>query len=263
GLSWVEDPSNADTRHSRNYLRHRVVPQLTARWPQAVANMARSAEHLGEAQGLLDELAALDLGAARTPSAFPWLRLPSLGLAPLLGLSTARQRNALRHWLAPLTPLPDSDHWAGWETLRDAAVAALPIWRLAQGELQRADGRLWWLADDWLQVPTRPLPWADSRQPLSLPGNGRLQVQGEGPAGELRVGYRQGGEVLAVPGRGHRDLKRLLNEAGLPAFARGRLPLLYRGDELLAVANLPGLNGPANGRWRLIWQPPTNDQSLS
>jgi len=262
-LKWVEDPSNTDIRLARNYLRHRVVPQLTARWPQALANMTRSAEHLGEAQGLLDELAALDLAAARTPSAFPWLPLPSLELAPLAALSAARQRNALRHWLAPLTSLPDSGHWAGWEALRDAALDAAPIWPLAGGELRRADGRLWWLSGDWLHAQVQPLPWADSRQPLDLPGNGRLQLQGEGPAGELQVSYRHGGERLAVPGRGHRDLKRLLNEAGLPAFVRGRLPLLYRGDELLAVANLPGLDGPREGGWRLLWQPPTNDQGLS
>jgi len=60
--------------------------------------------------------------------------------------------------------------------------------------------------------------------------------------GRLQVRYRQGGEVLAVPGRGRRDLKRLLNEAGLPGFVRARLPLLYRDGELIAVANLPQLS---------------------
>ncbi|RJG10147.1 tRNA lysidine(34) synthetase TilS [Pseudomonas cavernicola] len=263
GLSWVEDPSNHDTQFSRNYLRHQVLPQLTAHWPQAVVTLARSAAHLREAQGLLDELAELDLAGAQTPSAFPWLPLPSLALEPLLALSAARQRNALRHWLAPLTLLPDSEHWAGWEDLRDAAVGAAPIWRLAQGELRRADGRLWWLSGDWLQKDPQALPWRDCKQPLTLPGNGCLRLQGRGPTGELQVRYRQGGEVLLLPGRGHRDLKRLLNEARLPAFVRGRLPLLYCADELLAVANLPGLHGPAEGRWQLIWQPPTNDQRLS
>ena len=56
-LIWVEDPSNADTRFSRNYLRHRVFAVLTERWPQAVISLARTAEHLSEAQALLDELA--------------------------------------------------------------------------------------------------------------------------------------------------------------------------------------------------------------
>lgn len=57
---------------------------------------------------------------------------------------------------------------------------------------------------------------------------------------------------MNLPGRGRRDLKRLLNEAGLPGFARARLPLLYRDDQLIAVANLPQLNAQAMS---LIWTP--------
>ena len=78
-LRWIEDPSNADPRFSRNYLRHRVLPALTERWPQAVTSLARTAEHLSEAQGLLDELAVSDLQACEQPSAFPWL--PQIGRA--------------------------------------------------------------------------------------------------------------------------------------------------------------------------------------
>lgn len=263
GLSWVEDPSNRTLQFSRNYLRHRVMPLLTSRWPQAVQNMTRTAAHMREAQALLGELAELDLGVARQAGAFPWLPLPSLALAPLLTLSPARQRNALRHWLEPLTSLPDADHWAGWETLRDAAVDAVPVWKLAGGQLLRAAGRLWWLSGDWLQRPGCPAPWRDPGQLLPLPGNGLVVLQGRVPAGSLQVRYRQGGEIMALPERGHRDLKRLLNEHGVPFFVRGRLPLLYRGEELLAVANLPGLDGPADGSWRLCWQPSGNDQGLS
>jgi tRNA(Ile)-lysidine synthase len=255
GLSWVEDPSNQSLEFSRNYLRHRVLPVMTARWPQALGNMARCAGHMREAQEMLGELAELDLAAARDACAFPWLALPSLALAPLLQLSPARQRNALRHWLEPLTGLPDTEHWAGWESLRDAASAAAPVWRLAQGELHRAGGRLWWLAGEWLAQPRGPVFWASPEQALSLPGNGRLLLAGQGAEGPLQVRYRRGGEVLSLPGRGRRDLKRLLNERGIPAFVRGRLPLLYRGDELLAVANLPGLDGPLDGSWQLCWQP--------
>ncbi|MCY1355407.1 tRNA(Ile)-lysidine synthase [compost metagenome] len=263
GLRWVEDPSNADTRLARNFLRRDTLPTLTRHWPQAAANLARAAAHLREAQGLLDELAEQDLAAAQTPAPFPWLRLPSLELAPLARLSAARQRNALRHWLAELTPLPDRDHWAGWVSLRDAAGDAQPLWRLGRGELHRAGGRLWWLAGDWLQAPVAPVAWPDPASPLDLPGNGVLQLQGTPPEGPLEVRYRQGGEVLHLPGRGHRDLKRLLNEAGLPAFLRGRLPLLYRAGELLAVANLPRLNSQGEEAFRVHWQGPTNDRSLS
>lgn len=262
-LAWIEDPSNADSRFSRNYLRHRVMPLLQARWPQAAQRMALAAEHLGEAAQLLDELAQQDLRAAQSPSRFTWLNLASLYLPAIRELSVARQRNALRYWLRGRTAMPDSGHWAGWENLRDAAGDAAPIWRLAGGELQRADERLWWLAGSWLQAPQPPGQLAQADRWLDLPGNGALLLQGRMPAGELQLSYRRGGETMELPGRGHRDLKRLLNERQVPVFLRGRLPLLFCDGRLVAVANLSGLDGPADGQWRLLWRPPIDDQGLS
>lgn len=211
--------------------------------------MARCAAHLREAEDLLAELAAIDLRACRQPSELDWpdwLDLPRIALEPLRRLSAARQRNLLRAWLGQLTRLPDSDHWAGWESLRDAGDDADPIWRLESGELRRGAGRIWWLPADW-RAAAGPFVWERPAHPLLLPGNGRLALLGEVPAGPLRVDYRRGGEVLALAGRGRRDLKRLLNEAGVPSFLRGRLPLLFRADELLAVANIPGLDSPREG----------------
>jgi len=260
GLCWVEDPSNADIAFARNYLRGEVFPLLLQRWPQATANLARSAGHLGEALELLEELAVADLAGAEQGGPFAWLGLDSLDLARLEALSPARQRNALQYWLSSRTRLPDSRHWAGWESMRSAAIDAQPVWRLGDGVLQRSHGRIWWLSGQWLEPVANGLGWADPGAPLVLPGNGCLRVQGECPPGELWVGYRRGGEVIEVPGRGRRDLKRLLNELQVPHFVRSRLPLLWQGERLLAVANLP-LAG--QGGVQLHWQPPTNVQGLS
>ena len=262
-LTWIEDPSNKDRHFSRNYLRHQVMPALTERWPQAQASMTRSAGHLREAQGLLDELAQMDLGQARTAHDFAWLELPSLAMAPLAALSAARQRNALSHWLEPLTRLPDADHWSGWSDLCEAAADASPIWRLADGELHRSAGRVWWLSGQWLRASAIGVDWQTPTLTLRLADNGRVMFRGPAPDGPLRIAYRQGGEVMQIAERGHRDLKRLLNERAVPGFLRGRLPLLFRGDELLAVANLPGLDGPAQGGWKLQWRPSNEDQGLS
>ncbi|KTC20998.1 tRNA(Ile)-lysidine synthetase [Pseudomonas putida] len=259
GLHWIEDPSNDDTQFSRNYLRHQVLPALTRRWPQASRSLARSAAHLAEAQGLLDEVAQQDLAQASTPDAFAWLGCPSLDLEVLRQLSPARQRNALQYWLAARTRLPDTRHWSGWEDVRDAGGEGRPVWRLADGELHRSGLRIYWLDAHWLTPPAQPVPWLDPRQPLALPGNGQLTLSGRLPQGPLQVRYRQGGERMAVEGRGHRDLKRLLNERQLPLFARQRVPLLYRDGQLLAVANLPGL-GLADGQ--LHWCVPTSAQGL-
>ena len=260
GLTWIEDPSNVDIQFARNYLRGEVMPQLQQRWPQASQNFARAAEHLGEALGLLDELAQEDLALAGKGAPLAWPGLDSLDLAALLALSPARQRNALQYWLSQRTRLPDTRHWAGWADLRDAAADARPVWRLADGRLVRSHGRIWWLSGDWLQQPAGSLAWPDPDGLLRLPGNGCVRLVGAAVPSGLRIAYRQGGEMLEVPGRGRRDLKRLLNEQQVPHFLRSRLPLLYHGECLLAVANLPGL---VQADCQLHWQLPTNAQGLS
>ncbi len=252
-LEWIEDPSNQSLDHSRNYLRHQVLPVLERRWPQASGNIARAADHLAEAQSLLDDLAEMDLLTARAPNDWPWLPLPSLALPALRELSPARQRNVLRYWLAAFTLMPDADHWAGWEALRDAAVDATPRWRLAGGELQRAGTWLWWLSGPWLEAVAGALPWEQPLTTLALPGNGAVRREGTMP-GVFEIRYRQGGETMALPGRGRRDLKRLLNEAQVPGFVRSRLPLLYLDGELVAVANLPQFDA---AQVSLVWTPPT------
>ncbi|MBD8604781.1 tRNA lysidine(34) synthetase TilS [Pseudomonas sp. CFBP 8771] len=258
GLQWIEDPSNTDTRFSRNYLRGEVLPVITARWPQAAGSIARAAAHLSEAAQLLDELAAADLAPAHAAGEPSWLALPSLTLAPLRTLSESRQRNALQYWLAALTRLPDTQHWVGWTSLRDADPAATPVWRLADGELHRAHGRIWWVSGQWSQAQPPSQGWPDTRQALQLVGNGEVHWQGGPLPGHAQIRYRQGGERLRLPVRGERDLKRLLNESRLPGFVRDRLPLLFIHDRLVAVANLPlsAIEG------RLLWSPTTGEQSL-
>jgi tRNA(Ile)-lysidine synthase len=90
-LQWVEDGSNSDAKFSRNYLRLEIVPRLSTRFPAAEAMLAAAARRFGEAAGLLDELACLDLGGH--PGGFP------LPVRILAGLSEARARNVLRYLL--------------------------------------------------------------------------------------------------------------------------------------------------------------------
>ncbi|HDS1735523.1 tRNA lysidine(34) synthetase TilS [Pseudomonas sp. BP8] len=260
GLSWIEDPSNADSHFARNFLRGDILPLLRQRWPQASQSLARSADHLGEALGLLDELARDDLNAAGQGAPVAWAGLDSLALDALKALSPARQRNALQYWLSSRTRLPDARHWAGWDALRDASHDAQPVWRLTDGQLQRSHGRIWWLSGDWLQPVAGEQAWPRPSLPLALVGNGSVRLSGVYPPHGLRIAYRQGGEVLALKDRGHRDLKRLLNECQVPHFVRPRLPLLLCGEHVLAVANLPGL---AQQGCQLEWQLPTNAQGLS
>lgn len=89
GASWVEDPTNADERFTRNRIRKHLLPALESAFPAFRDTFARSAGHAAQASELLHEMAQQDLQAVGVPPK----------LAVVRGLSRARQANVLRHWL--------------------------------------------------------------------------------------------------------------------------------------------------------------------
>lgn len=89
GHAFVDDPSNADIRFTRNRIRAQLVPAWDTCFPGFRPMLARSARHAAQAQGLLEELARIDLAATGMPPA----------IAGLQALTPERQGNALRHWL--------------------------------------------------------------------------------------------------------------------------------------------------------------------
>jgi tRNA(Ile)-lysidine synthase len=88
-LPFIDDPTNADTAFTRNRIRHKLLPVIEEAFPQFRETFARSARHAAQAQELLAELAAGDLGSAGNPPVIRELRK----------LSRPRQANLLRHWL--------------------------------------------------------------------------------------------------------------------------------------------------------------------
>jgi len=135
-LDWVEDESNADTRHARNFLRHRILAPLSQRFPAAAKNLAGAAARFAEAQDLLDDLARADLGSVTD---FP------LPVATLQALDEPRARNVLRYLLARRgVPIPGEARLR--EALRQMLSAAAdrhPALQLGRHRLTRRRGLLY------------------------------------------------------------------------------------------------------------------------
>ena len=243
-LNWIEDPANADPRYARTALRHELVPYLRQHWSSLPENLLRLAEHASEANQLLDERALDDLRVAATPVADDWLDCwPSLALESLISLSPARQKNLLRYWLHQQDiRLPDQRHLQSLVEQLIAAEDSQPALQIGSAQLYRSSGRLWLL-------PAAGVP-AGIEQSLSaldevclLAGNGRVRFSAVGGIaygdGNWRIAYRRGGEQIKLPGRPTQSLKKLFQEAAIPAWLRPAIPLLYCNDQLVSVA----------GRW--------------
>jgi tRNA(Ile)-lysidine synthase len=263
GLSWVEDPSNALQDADRNYLRHRVMPELLARWPAARESIARSAAHCADALELSSLQAQHDLAAVLGD------RPGRLRLTPLRGLSAARRRAVVRHWLdaneAP--PLPGRRLNEALDQLLSArADAAVRIaW---QGwQLRRFRDVAWLLQGSEAPLPAGPVAWQGEELRLP-PGLGLLRrVRRPGgidprhwQQGRVTVVYRTPGFACRPAGReGTRGLKAIAQEAGIPPWQRPLLPIVLIDGRPAAVANCcscePFGVGPGETGWWVEWLP--------
>jgi len=241
-LRWIEDPSNVDTRFDRNFLREEVLPLLAARWPAVTARLRRSAELVSESSELLNDLADIDLAACGTPD--------RLSIAALQTLSAARQRNLLRRAvrLLGLPPVPAGRLAEARDSLMGARPDAQPLVTWAGAEMRRYQGRLYLMAviEPAGTGPSEPLQPGDSPVllgtglgALCLAGTDGIGLDPEVARRGLSIRFRHGGEGIRIrPGGPTRKLKKLLQEAGILPWMRDRLPLLFAGEQLVAVGDL-------------------------
>jgi tRNA(Ile)-lysidine synthase len=263
GLAWVEDESNAEERHARNFVRRRVLPQLTQLNPAASANLARSAAHLAEAHELARALAALDAREAT--------RAGRLSAAALARLPVTRAKNLLR-WAIAEAGLAAPDASRLDEMLRQLAGArpdaGVQI-TLDGAQVRRYRDAIWIVAGQGAPPAGFRARW-DGRRAWHLPElGGTLRFKATTGAGlaaralagrAVEVRLRAGGERFQPDGRRPRRLlKTLLQEGGVPPWERERLPLVYCAGKLVAV---PGIGVAAGARaaagergWALSWAP--------
>jgi tRNA(Ile)-lysidine synthase len=254
-LAWIDDPSNASDVHDRNFLRHRVMPVLRERWPQAGAALARSAALLSEQQLLLEEETARRLAQIQGVDA------STLSVSALQRFSAPWRALIVRQWLAALDfpALPAT----GVETIEQELLPARPD----AGAEFRWHGVVIHRWRDLLQAetatPDLPSGWSadwDGAAPLQLPTGVRLGLV-TAPATErpaLRVATRQGGERMTLPGRKHSHaLKNVLQQSGIPPWLRRRQPLIFAADgELLAVGDLLLSARALAAGWRFALESP-------
>lgn len=234
-LKWVEDPSNQSVAYRRNAIRKQIIPRLEKIQPEAVANLARSAELFAQSQKLLDRLAILD-GKEIIQDA-------QLQVAPLLSLAKQdlpAANNVMRFWLKSNgLAMPSQERLESW-------------WR----DLRKvkADSRLEWMHDQ-----KKIYLWRHNLQVInegsgcwklrSLPAHSKLRglpaawVKQAQDSNQLTFKVREGSEKIQIrPNTPRKTLKNLFQEADVPPWQR-HAPLLYINDELVAVAGV-GLSYP-------------------
>ncbi|HUL42073.1 MAG TPA: tRNA lysidine(34) synthetase TilS [Burkholderiales bacterium] len=241
-LRWVEDESNDNTALDRNFLRHKVLPLISTRFPAYRETLGRAQRRIAEAAALLDQLGELDSRAA--------VQDGRLKAAVLRKLAPARARNLLRYYFARKGLLMPSEKRLEeilqqiTRSREDANV------RVALGDLdvRRFKGDVY---------VCRSRPALDAEFCRNWQGEHKLEISELGGVMTFRhakgkgidyaklmqhpvtIRVRRGGEKLRPDcKRPRRSLKDLLQESKIAPWERSCLPLLFSGDRLVYV---PGI----------------------
>lgn len=237
----VIDPMNQDLRFDRVYLRTALWPLIEKRWPGAAIALARASRHMAEAQQLLEMAAGSDIARLRDGEA---LSIPGLRALPAL-----KRVNTVRLWLSQAgAEAPSTARLL--EALRqifDAQPDHQPAILFGTHALRRYRQRLFVTAAEPPRVPDAQ-PWvAIEGAVLELgPGLGNLtwvsQPGGIAPQGlpsGLTVRRREGGETLKPASSARtQTVQHLCQALGVLPWMRDALPLVFAGEELIAVADL-------------------------
>lgn len=240
-LAWIEDPGNADQRMDRNYLRQQVLPRLRERWPRAGRQLSRSAELSRDAAVLLREIDDRDIDAL---TAAPG-RLPADALRrmPLKQRGRILRRAVDR---AGLPKLPAASLAEIVNSLLEARDDSNPVVRWPGAECRRFRDSLYLIAppadpafEGRVLRPGATVELGAGLGSLSLEACDAGGIAPAIAAAGLELHRRQGGETLRPLGDAHsRKLKKLMQSRGVFPWFRDALPLLYAGDDLVAVADL-------------------------
>jgi tRNA(Ile)-lysidine synthase len=241
-LAWIDDDSNADTGHARNFLRHDILPVIETRFPAWRTTLARVAANAADAMTLADALGTGDLARVREGD--------HIDLDRLDRLDVVRAANVLRVWLDEAgIAAPPRDRLSDW--LRQLSKAGrhhrLPVpgapFALV---VHRRSLRL-------ERLPSAPPGWVvewRGEARLTLPDGRTIQFERRDGAGirvdamagrRVEIVTRRGGERLQLAAnRPHRPLKDLLRESGLPPWSRDLVPLVLVDGRLAWVCGVGG-----------------------
>ncbi|MEY3950394.1 MAG: hypothetical protein RJB21_152 [Pseudomonadota bacterium] len=240
-LTWIEDPSNQDESYRRNAIRKTILPALEKHQAGATENLARSAKHLAQAQELLNQLADIDLGLIDTKDG-----LSKTNLIRLYKTSEPRASNALRRWLNKNQLAYPSEErlTAWWLELQQSRVDSQLQWEHDEHVIRLWRGTLSIHREQQVNTSkqnTEPQgEWIFKQLPSNskLPGIAKQRFNEAKTKGLINTMARQGGEKFKVDlKRPRKSLKNLFQEANIPPWQRD-IPLLYIGDELVAVAGI-------------------------
>ena len=264
GVSCVQDSTNADDSYSRNRVRHRIVPELTAMNPRFVENSVKLLERLRDDESYLVSQTNVIYKFARKegervtiPAAviadLPWALAPRAVRRLLAQVGQENCSAAHLESVVDLCRKGDPSAWVCLPGLKVRREYDLLVFDPVQETEQvpeavpvSMDGETVYGDTGWVvrcspamcpeKVPKNPDSFFLARDKMN---------------GPLILRPRQTGDQIKLPGRSSKTIKKLLIDEKVPRVSRDLLPVLADEVGVLALASF----GPDESRLAQPGQP--------
>lgn len=229
-LHWVEDESNQDERFTRNYIRHRIIPELQAFEPDAECRIEQAAKRLAFDYQMLESMSQEKLSRWQAQDL-------SLKLDEITMFDQEQRVFWLRQYLAQFSMSLTQAQMLAVDASFFAVKDKQPCFHHKSARLMRYQERLYVLPLERItqdvmlgldQTIERELDYYT----LTFTDQSTLEIS------DFSLRRKPQTCVLNLISGHSRKLKKWFNDEQIPVWWREHLPYLYYQDTLVAIGDL-------------------------
>lgn len=230
-LEWIEDPSNYDTSFERNFIRHKIIPELTKLWPGVSNSLATLSEKQAILLAIADEQGKLDLNNICNNNC--------INLVKMFELPEFRALNCWQHYLKQNDI--KLDFKAQKDTLKQ--LKNCRAIKLGSKTLVKSGEHAYLLA---IAKAKKEVYRLNEQLPIGKLvkhhniGNLRPAKNNE----SISIRFRKSGQSIILANKQHsQKLKKLMQEHNIPAAIRDQWPLIYYNEECAFIPEIGTCKG--------------------
>lgn len=233
-LKYINDPSNTDTKFSRNYIRKNIIPVIKEKWPSYSSTITRASFNLANAKKLSEDLAEIDM------QKYACNNLNRIN-KNIKKLQDYRLNNILRYWIkANGYRMPSTEQIKSiCSNTLNAGDDKTPFFYCKDFEIRRYDNYLEIMKPLKKHNPSEIYKWKHNEN-LIIPN---LEINlswkdlenkcGRSINNDVEVKFRKSGQSIMLSSK--KSLKEYMREKKIAPWNRERTLLVYINQNLEIV----------------------------
>ncbi|QCI19693.1 MAG: tRNA lysidine(34) synthetase TilS [Buchnera aphidicola (Brevicoryne brassicae)] len=257
-LKWIEDFSNFNINHDRNYIRHNIIPVLEKRWPFFLKNCFRTIKICRKETILLNDLL---LEKIQNFIKFD----NSLNIKSFQNIKKETCTAFIRRWIRLQTIKMPS--YKNIECIYHQMILsrkdANPKIVLDENEIRRYKKSLYFIKTPPILNSTF-LFWHKKNSKLILPNNlGNLTQDNQGMSLPkprknqlVNIRFQYEGKILILGRDKKRKIKKIWQEKNIPPWLRNQIPLLFYNNIFISALGVFIVNTKYTNKktWKISWK---------